>query len=319
MLLWSAGTVAALTALYALVFPYDGKILLLHVAEVLLFLAGAWLVKRPATPDSAVPWILVLCTWGIVGGFLVENLLEPSTIGMVFLIIIFVAFGSFVFDVVALVVASVPMVIGTAFVASAEHPQDGPRWAIVAVSALLLGAMLRLLRLRLFDQLGEALAVNAALAIRDSLSGLLNRRGMDDRVPAVVAMAARRNEPLFVAVIDVDGLKEANDMYGHGFGDEVIVSVAAALRQVMREVDLIGRWGGDEFVVIGMGAAPEPEDMARRVRETIAQSTMDLSRWSAGVSIGVAFGSASDFSLDVAVHEADADMYERRRLRRTGA
>lgn len=319
VLLWSAGTVTVLTALYALVFPYEVAILWLHVAEVLLFLLGAWLVRKPRTPDWAVHWILVVCTWGLVGGFFVENLWEPSTIGMVFLVIIFVAFGSFVVDRTAFVIAAIPMVIGTDLVAAAEHPEDGLRWAVVAVSALLLGAMLRMLRLRAFDQLGDALAENEALAVSDPLTQLLNRRGVRDRVDALVALAARNDELVFVAVIDIDGLKAVNDTYGHIEGDAVIRAVAEGLRASTRGSDLIGRWGGDEFIVLGLGDAIEVGTISDRIRASVLGGAIDPGRWHGAVSIGIASARASAFDFDAVQQAADEDMYERRRSRRQPA
>lgn len=317
VLLWSAGTVALLTALYALVFPYSAPVLWLHIGEVLLFLLGAWLVRMPRTPDWAIHWILVLCTWGIVGGFFLENLWEPSTIGMVFLVIIFVAFGSFVVDRTAFLVASVPMVVGTDLVAAAEHPEDGLRWAVVAVSSLLLGAMLRMLRLRAFDQLGDALAENAALAVLDPLTQLRNRRGIEDRIDGLVALAARNGERVFVGVVDIDGLKAVNDAHGHSEGDAVIRAVAEGLRAATRGSDLIGRWGGDEFVVIGLGEPMDADALAERIRSLVAADGAGRDQGAGAVSIGLASTPARQFDFEALLQEADADMYARRRLRRS--
>lgn len=317
VLTWAGGTLLALTAVYLAVGGLSLQVFLVHLAEVVVLWIGAFASRRVRA--RWVPWLTAACAETVAFGFIYENFVEPSSVGMGFLIIVTVALASFILDPVAVVVSSVPVLIGTFVMAASSHPGQAGRWTMAVGSALVMGAVLLRTRLRSLDALGEAVQMNSQLATQDPLSGLLNRRGIEERIPPLLGFATRSQEPLFVGVVDVDGLKEANDLHGHAFGDEVIVAVAAALQQVMRESDLIGRWGGDEFIVIGMGAPLDPDEMAQRVREAIARGPIDRSRWSGDVNIGVGFGSAKNFSLDVAVHEADADMYERRRVRRSGS
>lgn len=89
-----------------------------------------------------------------------------------------------------------------------------------------------------------------ALAYRDTLTGLANRRSLSERLEAEVARARRRNRPLLVAMVDVDFFKRINDTLGHGAGDDVLATLGGRLVQALRREDVVGRWGGEEFCVI---------------------------------------------------------------------
>ena len=123
------------------------------------------------------------------------------------------------------------------------------------------------------------------------------------------------DQPLFVAFVDIDGLKAANDTYGHAFGDRVIVSAAAATQACVRENDLVARWGGDELIVVGLGEPADADGLSDRIRESVARGGIDPTMWSGKVSIGMASGPPEDGQLDHLIHEADADMYRRRQSR----
>lgn len=88
------------------------------------------------------------------------------------------------------------------------------------------------------------------LSQTDPLTGLLNRRGMDQRLREELKRSAREGRPLGIIWIDLDLFKEINDRYGHAVGDEALVVVATVLRSVLREYDAASRWGGDEFLIM---------------------------------------------------------------------
>lgn len=86
--------------------------------------------------------------------------------------------------------------------------------------------------------------------VRDSLTGLLNHTAVKDQLTREIAQAKRRNRPLSFAMVDIDHFKNVNDSYGHPAGDRVIKSLSRLLKQRLRETDLIGRYGGEEFAVV---------------------------------------------------------------------
>ena len=88
------------------------------------------------------------------------------------------------------------------------------------------------------------------IATTDGLTGLLNRRTIEDRLREEVDRSKRYGTPLGIVLCDIDHFKKVNDTFGHAMGDEVLRSVAIALRDVLRSVDAVGRWGGEEFLLV---------------------------------------------------------------------
>ena len=109
---------------------------------------------------------------------------------------------------------------------------------------------------RLQDQLREQ-------AIRDPLTGLYNRRYLDETLDREIARAERERYPLCVAIVDLDHFKEVNDTYGHQSGDEVLKTIGRLLRGSARSGDIACRWGGEEFMLV----------LPRMTEETAAQRT----------------------------------------------
>lgn len=143
------------------------------------------------------------------------------------------------------------------------------------------------------------------MAITDPLTGVANRRYFESRFKEEIARASRYGFVLSCAVIDGDGFKEINDAHGHAAGDRVLQAVADVLRNNVREVDIIARYGGDEFVIL----FPET-DLARagrsaeRICRSVKSLIVDGVSSAVSVSIGVACG--SDASL---MTQADKALY----------
>jgi diguanylate cyclase (GGDEF)-like protein len=87
-------------------------------------------------------------------------------------------------------------------------------------------------------------------ATHDSMTGLANRRLLLERLKSEAERSARNQRPFCVAMLDVDHFKQINDTYGHDVGDQVLTEVARVLKSTVREYDLCGRWGGEEFLIL---------------------------------------------------------------------
>jgi len=110
------------------------------------------------------------------------------------------------------------------------------------------------------------------LATRDALSGLLNRRVLMENVEKEFQKAQRENLPLSVVMSDIDFFKKINDTYGHGVGDDVIKAVASEIDSLSREYDTVGRYGGEEFMMVMPGLnAYEAKQIAERIRIGITE------------------------------------------------
>jgi diguanylate cyclase len=99
-------------------------------------------------------------------------------------------------------------------------------------------------------RLQEELAQTSDMVRHDSLTGVLNRKGMEEAVQSEVARARRRNAPMCMAMLDIDNFKRLNDTYGHDVGDQALVHLAQVVRETLRPQDTLARYGGEEFVIV---------------------------------------------------------------------
>jgi diguanylate cyclase (GGDEF)-like protein/PAS domain S-box-containing protein len=169
---------------------------------------------------------------------------------------------------------------------------------------------------RLQEQLSEINTLHAELreqAIRDPLTGLLNRRVMEEVLDKTIAQSARLQMPLSVVMIDVDHFKIINDTYGHQDGDEVLRWLGRLLKTSCRKGDIACRYGGEEFLIIMVGASVE--DVARRAEEwrRLVEAfvvSYDSHELSVTISLGVA--NLSDDCTDTAslLKAADHALYQ---------
>jgi diguanylate cyclase (GGDEF)-like protein len=153
-------------------------------------------------------------------------------------------------------------------------------------------------------------------ALVDPLTGLANRRVAEGALETELARADRFDEPLAVLMADLDDFKAINDRWGHPFGDEVLREFAAALRESIREIDLSGRWGGEEFAVVLPGTDVEGgAALAERIRDNLrnrAVTAPDGELVGFTASFGVAAYPDVEAKDDL-VAAADAALYEAKR------
>jgi diguanylate cyclase (GGDEF)-like protein len=149
-------------------------------------------------------------------------------------------------------------------------------------------------------------------ATTDPLTGLLNRDEFVRRANGEIARAARNGTPLAVAMLDVDHFKSFNDRYGHQAGDRVLVAAAQAIGETMRGLDLAGRYGGEEFVILLVNAAESSAGAAvERIRAAIGELEPPRVPERVTASAGVALhnGLFERATLRSLVKRADAALY----------
>ena len=157
------------------------------------------------------------------------------------------------------------------------------------------------------------------MASRDPLTGIYNRRSFMELARSQLARAHRFHEPLSVFVLDVDHFKRINDTFGHATGDDALRMVAAGCQAILREYDLLGRLGGEEFVVVLPGAtADESRVVAERVRRHLARMPIEApdGTFRLTASIGIAGLEGATDTLERAIHRADLALYRAKHLGR---
>jgi diguanylate cyclase (GGDEF)-like protein len=167
-------------------------------------------------------------------------------------------------------------------------------------------------------EIAAAASASDAAAVRDQLTGLANRRGLAMVGGQIVELARRQGDAAHCIFVEISGLKLVNAQLGNDSGDDVIVAVAEALREVTRATDVVARWGGDEFCVVGPGPGMAPLELERRVRDTVRlHRPVPPEVWPVLVSAGGAMLAPWDSgTLETLLGKADQEMHLRRSLRR---
>ncbi len=158
----------------------------------------------------------------------------------------------------------------------------------------------------------------SALALRDPLTGLANRRLFDELLDAKLARTQRNGQPLAVAFLDLDGFKKVNDVFGHGAGDVVLRETARRLVAIVRGADNVARVGGDEFVVVYEPNDVGCDSLVDRIGRELA-APIDISPTvvvSCPASIGIADTRTVGYHAAALLGAADTAMYEAKRIRR---
>ncbi len=145
---------------------------------------------------------------------------------------------------------------------------------------------------------------------RDSLTGLLKHADIKERVAVEQERAMRTGKPVSVVMLDIDHFKKVNDSYGHGIGDNVIRALANLLRQRLRRVDVIGRYGGEEFLAVlpecGGAQAVQILDQIRQQFSRISFSS-EMGDFSVSLSAGIA--SCVELEASALIDAADKALY----------
>ena len=190
------------------------------------------------------------------------------------------------------------------------------RWlAWVAVAGFAIGSLLAaLLFSRLLVSRTRLASANAALerlSRVDALTGLHNRRHLEEVLSALVSAGRRHDMSFAVLLIDIDHFKRVNDSHGHRVGDEVLRATAATIDRTLRHEDAVGRWGGEEFLVAMPGTDAECAQIAaERIRGAVAAAQLEIADCdpiAVTVTIGVAVWTGGAF--DQVVERADAALY----------
>ncbi len=188
-----------------------------------------------------------------------------------------------------------------------------------------LGASLRGAVTRLTDSLAEQEEFRRQLAheaAHDALTGLANRRASIAHLTQALARARRSDTTIAVLFVDLDGFKAINDLHGHPVGDRVLKEIAKRLAVTIREGDLAGRMGGDEFIVVAEPVADQNDAMMLAERLTAALSaplTASGVTVNPRCSIGVALPHSDHSTADELIHDADLAVYEAKRRGRNEA
>ena len=168
-------------------------------------------------------------------------------------------------------------------------------------------------------QLELMLSRMSDLAMVDELTGLKNRRSFFDDIDPVIAGSRRRGNPVAIALLDLDHFKDVNDTHGHGVGDDTLREVARRIENTLRQEQIVGRLGGEEFVVLLPDTTPQQALVAiERVRKAVGETAIPVTG-GGEVWFSVSGGIApllDGMVVTVAIQHADKAMYRAKALGR---
>lgn len=187
--------------------------------------------------------------------------------------------------------------------------------AWVLMAGYILVSLLAMALLRRVSQSRRHLAaLNSHLEFTmriDPLTGVTNRRGLEEQLARAVSSAHRHRHPLSLLILDVDRFKSVNDEHGHAAGDRVLEQLAAVINRVLRTEDVVGRWGGEEFLAILPETGPtDALALAERLRATVESTRVVLP---GGRRLGITVSIGVDTSIDADIGDrlarADSALY----------
>lgn len=292
--------------------------LVILVGDVVLGLAliasGVWLARHRPSP-ARVAWLFAgaIAAVGIWGVWAYVE--DPTTVHLLYVTILLTSFGPMTAAWRPFTTAGLVVLAAASAVLVYVGGKGTVSWIIGMSAGLAISAVLLRIRMRSIHELDIAEQAILEASTRDQLTGVLNRHGLRDRMPALWSDATRRGETVAALFLDVRGLKQVNDTCGHDVGDIVLQDAARSIVETARGGDLVARWGGDEFVVVGVGSMGASDAFAGRLNTVFsAMSEARRDHRVGEISVGQAVASPVDVDFDTMLREADADMYARREL-----
>lgn len=306
----------------------DGRQVAILTLLFFVFIGGFYgiirsgLNRRFADPTLAMPQTIMAQSL-IAAGYSMTGPVHGATVIMLSLVMVFGMFSLRPQAVRAACIYTVTL-MGLVMVWCATHQplhyparQEVFNFALTAIVMLAisqLSGQLTEMRTRLKTQkiaLEGALAHIKEMAARDELTGLPNRRRMMTLLQEHATRHARGGPRFFVCIIDLDHFKHINDSYGHAAGDAVLRAFATQAQVVLRTTDMIGRWGGEEFLLLLPESAPgDPALGVARLRDSLAN--MPASQSLPGVRVRFSAGLAryeDGEPIDQAIERADRALY----------
>ncbi len=259
---------------------------LLGLLGGLALMAVGVALRIGAYTGRSMIWAYAVASTVLVVLLLAEAAILDTPAPLIYALLLMVVSLPILIDRKAALVVGTAMLFGVLVFAVIGGESSGVSLFGFSTSALMIGALLLEVRLRAIDDVGAEIAHAEATATTDVITGLLTRRGLLTLVPSLAANASRAGQLVCMVRVHVPDLAPGNRRQGRILADGVMRTVAQATVANTRAGDLISRWGRGELIILGRGAAPDPEQMRSRLERSIHES--EISHGSAPIAITVA-------------------------------
>jgi diguanylate cyclase (GGDEF)-like protein len=278
--------------------------------QSVVLLAGAYLIASKRIPAKSAPAaFMVAVVANNMATTYQSTIVGQGALGVIALLLAVAGAVALVWR--PFLVGSAVCISFTGAVLYLSRPDIWITWTITMVTAAAVSAVILYGRSESARVLAIAQRTIEQAATIDPLTGLFNRRGLAEDANFILGQARRNGDSFFVVFIDVAGLKTVNDRHGHAVGDHLLLRVADSLQANSRASELLCRWGGDEFLLVGIGKCPDPEILRDRLQASIDMNDLN-GYWLPGLWVGAAQGAPSTHTVEQVIMLADHDMYARR-------
>ncbi len=271
----------------------------------LAVLVVAQVAGRRAIPPAALPWIWSASMAGVVGFVSWQSVEEDNPVTLAYALVILVALVPISMSWAAGLIGGGVALVGIVIAGYLIETVQTTGWALAALTALAVGAVLLQLRIVGINRIAVEQARLAALLTSDPLTGALSRRGLADLAPTVWIAAQHSGQPVYAVVATVDDLIEINDRYGVGYGDEVITATFRSLRTALPEGALVARWTAGAFAAVGVGTIDE-SGLPEGVRRALDDSGVALGKRSVQLTLQIAEAEPATVTTDELIARASA-------------
>lgn len=271
----------------------------------LAVLVVAQVAGRRAIPPTALPWLWSAGMAGVVGFVSWQSVEEDNPVTLAYALVILVALVPISMSWAAGLIGGGAALVGIVIAGYLIETVQTTGWALAALTALAVGAVLLQLRIISVNRIAAEQARLATLLTSDPLTGALSRRGLADLAPTVWLAAQLSGQRVYAVVASLDDLFDINDRYGVGYGDEVITATFRSLRATLPEGALIARWTAGAYAAVGVATIDE-SGLPTAMRRALDDSGVALGKRSVQLTLQIAEAEPATVTTDELIARASA-------------
>ncbi len=280
----------------------------ISVAIALSMLVLAMVLGRGHASPRVMVWVWTFITSVFVAKVASDAIVSDGPLNLTYAIVVMVAAPAITMMWSASLTGSAANLIIFAAAAFVVDDVSTIPVLVAAVTGVLTGLILLQVRLNWVDELTREQIRSHELTTTDPATGLLSRTGLSLLAPGLFATGERAHDQVHAALVDIDGMGQVNADYGLEYGDSVVRAVARAVTASVPRGDLVARWDGDGFAVLGIGSSPDRDELRLRIDAAIAHTGVALGKRAITVSVGVAAVRPTERALDELAEAVGRDL-----------
>lgn len=276
----------------------EGTTMLFPIFDGVVFLFLSILLSHTRMKGKNIVWIWVFSTTIIVALTVYEGIRVNEQAPLATALIVLTAFSSVCLSWKP-AITGFAMMFSLLVIANMEiKPTDDVLLLSLSIAAGAVGLVLLQLRIRTLNLVYEQSEALENIADKDYLTNVLSRHGIQQLLPGFAANSMKSNQNIFVTNIDIVGLKKINENYGSSYGDRVLQVLSQVLQNMVGPGDLLARFGGDEFLIVGVGTNEDTESLKDRIETQLVMSSVALGKQKIKVKVASTCDNPKEVTFD---------------------